>query len=93
MDYGYVIIICFGMITASWTIIKIFGSSNIKRDVKDIKKMCVKMDNKLFGPNGDDGLATEFKLMQEKQVWNNKIAKAAHKRIDDRFGKDQDSVE
>jgi len=89
VDYGLVIIICFGMITASWTMIKIFASSNVKRDVKDIKIMCVKMDKTLFGSNGKDGMFVEFRLMQKDIINNERTAKQAHARIDKHNGKEQ----
>ena len=78
------------MITASWTMIKIFASSNVKRDVIDIKIMVNKMDKTLFGSNGKDGMFVEFRLMQQDITNNKRTADKAHTRIDKRFGKEQD---
>jgi len=93
MDYSVTIIICFGLITSSWTIIRIFGGSNIKRDVKDIKLMVDKMDKTLFGSNGKDGMFVEFRLMQQQITTNKNAGRAAHKRLDRKLGRDQDSID
>ncbi len=93
MDNGYVIIICFGMVSTAYTIIKIFASSHIKNDVKQIKVTVDKIDKTLFGSNGTDGMFTDFRVMQEKIVTNRDMATRAHKRFDKKFGRDQDSVD
>jgi len=89
IDYQTAAIAISGIITSGYTVIRIFGGSNIKRDIQDLTKSVDKIDKKLFGNGDGDGLITEVRLLQDRITINKSIAAKAHTRLDQHFGRDQ----